>query len=80
MKSTKSITDHLFGDPDGIETVFTSISINKGLIPPTIKLENPEKKCATDYVSGKTQQKKVRYAMINVLILKKRMYPLFWKK
>ncbi len=80
ISSTKSMTGHLLGGAGGIETVFTALTISKGIIPPTINLDNPDEKCDLDYVSNTSRKTDVEFAMTNsfgfggtnaVLILKK---------
>lgn len=65
ISSTKSMTGHLLGGAGGIETVFTSLSINDGIIPPTINLENPDEECDLDYVPNVARKKEIAYAMTN---------------
>ena len=65
MSSTKSMTGHLLGGAGGIETVFSVLSINRGVIPPTINYENPADECDLDYVPNQARQKTVNVAMTN---------------
>lgn len=80
ISSTKSMTGHLLGGAGGVETVFTALTISKGIIPPTINLDNPDEKCDLDYVPNTCRKTEVEFAMTNsfgfggtnaVLILKK---------
>ena len=65
ISSTKSMTGHLLGAAGGIEAVFTSLAINKDIIPPTINLDNPSEECDLDYVPNIARKKKVEVAMSN---------------
>ncbi|MFQ5900134.1 MAG: beta-ketoacyl-ACP synthase II [Thermodesulfobacteriota bacterium] len=65
ISSTKSMTGHLLGGAGGIETVFTVLSIDKGVIPPTINYENPDPECDLDYVPNTAREKKIDVAMTN---------------
>jgi len=65
VSSTKSMTGHLLGGSGGIEAVFTVLTINAGIIPPTINLENPDKQCDLDYVPNVARQADVKTAMTN---------------
>ncbi len=65
ISSTKSMTGHLLGGAGGIETVFTTLTINKGVIPPTINHENPAEECDLDYVPNVARKKNVKIAMTN---------------
>jgi len=65
ISSIKSAMGHLLGAAGGIATVFTSLTIQRNLIPPTINLENPDPECDLDYTSNKARDRKVTYAMAN---------------
>ena len=65
ISSTKSMTGHLLGGAGGIETVFTALTIHKGVIPPTINHENPAEECDLDYVPNVARKKNVKVAMTN---------------
>ena len=65
ISSTKSMTGHLLGGAGGIETVFTTLTIHEGIIPPTINHENPAEECDLDYVPNVARKKNVKIAMTN---------------
>jgi 3-oxoacyl-[acyl-carrier-protein] synthase II len=65
MSSTKSMTGHLLGGAGGIETVFTALTINRGIIPPTINLENPGDECDLDYVPNVARKQSIKMAQTN---------------
>ncbi len=65
ISSTKSMTGHLLGGAGGIETVFTALTIHKGIIPPTINLDNPDEECDLDYVPNIARKMNVDVAMSN---------------
>ncbi len=65
ISSTKSMTGHLLGGSGGIETVFTALTIEHGIIPPTINLDNPGEECDLDYVPHVARKAKVNVAMTN---------------
>ena len=65
MSSTKSMTGHLLGAAGGIETVFTALTIHKGIIPPTINLDHPDPECDLDYVPGHSRKSDVNIALTN---------------
>jgi 3-oxoacyl-[acyl-carrier-protein] synthase II len=65
ISSTKSMTGHLLGGAGGIETVFTALALQRGVVPPTINLENPADECDLDYVPGVARQAAIRVAMTN---------------
>ena len=65
VSSTKSMTGHMLGGAGGIEAVFTALSLQQGVIPPTANLENPDDECDLDYVPGSAREVKIRAAMSN---------------
>ena len=65
ISSTKSMTGHLLGGAGGVETVFTALTIDKGIIPPTINLDSPDDACDLDYVPYKARRADIKTAMTN---------------
>jgi 3-oxoacyl-[acyl-carrier-protein] synthase II len=65
ISSTKSHLGHLLGASGGIEAVFSTMAVIRGVIPPTINLDNPDDGCDLDYVPHTAREKSVTYAMSN---------------
>jgi 3-oxoacyl-[acyl-carrier-protein] synthase II len=65
VSSTKSMTGHLLGAAGGVEAVIIALTLQNGVIPPTINLENPDPELDLDYVPNKPRQADVRIAMSN---------------
>jgi 3-oxoacyl-[acyl-carrier-protein] synthase II len=65
VSATKSMTGHLLGAAGGIESAATILAIKRGIIPPTINLENPDPECDLDYVPNVARERKVRLALNN---------------
>ncbi|MGZ3649455.1 MAG: beta-ketoacyl-ACP synthase II, partial [Syntrophales bacterium] len=65
VSSTKSMTGHLLGAAGAVEAIISAVSIYKGIIPPTINLDNPDPECDLDYVPHKARRKKIDTAMSN---------------
>ena len=55
ISSTKSMTGHLLGAAGGIEAVFSILSLQHGIIPPTINLDDPDPDCDLDYVPNQSR-------------------------
>ncbi len=65
VSSTKSMTGHLLGAAGAVEAIISAMSIYKGIIPPTINLDNPDHDCDLDYVPHKARKKNIDTAMSN---------------
>jgi len=65
ISSTKSQIGHLLGGSGGVELIFSLYAINRGVIPPTINLENPDPLCDLDYTPLQAREKKVDYVLSN---------------
>jgi 3-oxoacyl-[acyl-carrier-protein] synthase II len=65
ISSTKSLTGHLLAGSGGPEFVFTTLSVARDEIHPTINLSSPDPKCDLDYVPNIMRRKVVRAALSN---------------
>lgn len=65
VSSTKSMTGHLLGAAGGVEAIFSVLTIEKGIIPPTINYEYPDPECDLDYVPNKSRVTTVRVSISN---------------
>lgn len=65
MGSTKSMTGHLLGAAGGLEAVITALALARGVVPPTIHLEESDPECDLDFVAGSARQIQVQAALSN---------------
>jgi 3-oxoacyl-[acyl-carrier-protein] synthase II len=61
----KSMTGHLLGASGALEAVTSIMTINHGIIPPTINLNNPDPDCDLDYVPNQARKAKVNTVVSN---------------
>jgi len=65
ISSTKSQLGHTLGASGGIELVVCALSIERGMISPTINLENPDPDCDLDYTPNVARERKLDVVMSN---------------
>ncbi|MGV8081944.1 MAG: beta-ketoacyl-ACP synthase II [Syntrophales bacterium] len=65
MSSTKSMTGHMLGAAGGVEAIFAAKTVDEGILPPTINLDNPDPTCDLDYVPNKARRQEIRTALSN---------------
>ncbi len=65
VSSTKSMTGHMLGAAGGAEAAITVLALQRGILPPTINLENPDPACDLDYVPNAARETKVDLALSN---------------
>ena len=65
ISSTKSMIGHLLGAAGAVEAIATLLTLNRGMIHPTINYENQDPDCDLDYVPNQARRKDVRVAISN---------------
>lgn len=67
ISSTKSMTGHLLGAAGAIEAISSILSINSGIVPPTInhQTKDDDIDCKINFTFNKAQKREVNLAMSN---------------
>ncbi|MEA3493571.1 MAG: beta-ketoacyl-ACP synthase II [Candidatus Margulisiibacteriota bacterium] len=63
VSSNKSMVGHLLGAAGAVEMIATVLTINNGIIPPTINYEVPDPECDLDYVPNQARKAPVNTAI-----------------
>lgn len=63
VHATKSMTGHALGGAASIEALVSVLTIDRGVIHPTINLDNPDPDCDLDYVPHTAREQNVRCVM-----------------
>ena len=59
------MTGHMLGAAGGVEAIATALTIDTGMIPPTINYETPDEGLDLDYVPNKSRMAEVNVAISN---------------
>ena len=65
ISSNKSMIGHLWAGAGVVEAIFSLLTINHGIIPPTINYETPDPECDLDYVPNVSRRAEVKIALSN---------------
>lgn len=80
VTANKSMTGHMLGAAGGVEAIALVKSLQEGIIPPTINIEQPDPLCDLDYVPNTARQADLKIGLSNsfgfgghnaVIVLKK---------
>ncbi|MBN1814346.1 MAG: beta-ketoacyl-ACP synthase II [Anaerolineae bacterium] len=65
VNSTKSMLGHMMGGAGAMEAAVCALTVERGMIHPTINLETPDPECDLDYVPEGARKADVRVALSN---------------
>jgi 3-oxoacyl-[acyl-carrier-protein] synthase II len=65
ISSTKSMTGHMLGAAGGAESVISVLALTRGVLPPTINVENQDPDCALDVVPNAAREVKLEAVLTN---------------
>ena len=65
MSSTKSMTGHLLGAAGAAEAVLSLEMMRRGILLPTINLDEPDEECRLDYVANTAREQQANIVMSN---------------
>ena len=65
ISANKSMIGHMWAAAGAIEAIFAAKTLQEGIIPPTINMEEPDPACDLDYVPNKAVASTPTYALSN---------------
>ena len=65
VSSTKGATGHCLGAAGAVEAMFTTLAVDRGVLPPTINYDEPDPQCDLDYIPNEAREADVRVGVSN---------------
>jgi len=65
ISANKSMIGHMWGAAGAVEGIFSAKTLQEGIVPPTINLDEADPNCDLDYVPHKSRRADVRFALSN---------------
>jgi len=65
VSSTKSMMGHLLGGAGAVEAAICALAVARGIVPPTINLEDVDPECVLDYIPKVSRERRIQHAMSN---------------
>lgn len=64
ISSTKSMTGHAISSTGGIEAILTCQAMERGIVPPTINVENKDPECDLDCTPNQAVEKRIKNSLV----------------
>jgi 3-oxoacyl-[acyl-carrier-protein] synthase II len=65
VSSTKGSTGHCLGAAGAVEAIFTTLAVNRNVLPPTINYDSPDPECDLDYIPNEAREATVDVGVSN---------------
>jgi len=65
VSSTKGATGHCLGAAGAVEAIFSTLAVQRGVLPPTINYETPDPTCDLDYIPNEARRVDLKVAVSN---------------
>jgi 3-oxoacyl-[acyl-carrier-protein] synthase II len=65
VSSTKGATGHCLGAAGAVEAIFTTLAVERGVLPPTINYEVPDPDCDLDYIPNEAREAEIEVGVSN---------------
>jgi len=62
VSSQKSMVGHMMGAAGAVEAAITSLTLQEGIVTPTINLDEPDPSCDLNYVPHHAMKRTIRFA------------------
>ncbi|MBM4374543.1 MAG: beta-ketoacyl-ACP synthase II [Deltaproteobacteria bacterium] len=65
VSSTKSAMGHLLGGAGAVEAAVSALALHRGVVPPTLNLEDRDPECPLDFIPKVARERSIRHALSN---------------